>query len=181
MQNADNLEEVRNILEGAERNRPWRSYKVLGGGGLALLIAAVIASAIIELGTENSRLKTSLASANGSPATTVLVAEKDRLLRRTHAIQAELKTVQRLATKQSEHTTRPISPQQVFVLEELTRNAAWLNGRRRDAMLATLLDHLGVARLADIKGNQWAVAISHLYEMRANSARRVYDPAAQSQ
>ena len=85
---------------------------------------------------------------------------------------AEHWNLQRLVTKQPEHTTRPISPQQVFVLEELTRNAAWRNGRTRDVTLTTLLDHLGVARLDDIKGNQWDVAISHLYEMRTNSTQR---------
>ncbi len=181
MQKADSFEEVRDILEGAERSRPWRSLRVPASGGLALLITAVIAYSIIELGTENARLKVDLARANASPAETALRAEKDRLRRRTHALQAELKNLQRLVTKQTEHTTRPISPQQVFVLEELTRNATWRNGQTRDVTLTTLLDHLGVARLDDIKGNQWDVAISHLYEMRTNSTRRVYDPVGRRQ
>ena len=182
MQNADSFHEVRSILEGAERSRPRYALILLGFGALIILVAAIIAYTIIGLSAENSRLKAEFAREMiPSAQTATLLAEKQRLLQQTSALQNKLKELQILATRASETATRPMSLQQIFVLEELTRNAAWRDGRTQDATLAALLDELGVARLAEIKGDQWPIAIAYLIDARTNTNRRVYDPIGKGQ
>ena len=176
MQNADSFREVRHILEDAERPRSRHWFVLLGSACLGLLITGAIAYAYILLTEENSRLTTEIANFGTTETRAALLADRQQFVQRTALLQAELKRLQLDITRQSDAATRPITPQQIFVLEELTSNAAWRNGQTEDATQALLLGEFGVGELSELTGEQWQAAIARLYEIRKSAVRRAYDP-----
>lgn len=173
------MHEIHSILAGAQPIRPWRLIGVLGGVGL--LFSAAIGYTIFNLASENAALRTALAASNQAPSRTDLLADRQRHQQESNSLRDELIRLQQEFTRRAEDSTRPVTGEELFVLEEMTRNAAWREGRTHDATLALLLDHLGVSSLAELTRSQWPDAIAHLYQIRKTSTRRAYDPVTSGQ